>query len=243
MVRAIGRALSVAVSWMLGCWCVVGTAHAAEAVDAEPLVLAPEKHAPGVVVYPPRDPGVRRVAVHLHGMCGAPEWECPWLASAFADRAWLVCPRGAVPCEGGGATQGIGHADRDVERAIARVVAHYGDRVDPSAPRILSGFSLGALGAAALLGSTRAEWSEVLLLGANVQLPRRALTTAGVRRVVLGAGAFDMVSTPMQRTTRRLSRAGVDARFMGLGRVGHGFARDMPTWTDEALAWLGAEAD
>ncbi len=199
--------------------------------------LGATAESPGLLVFPPQgDPRVpRAVTIMLHGMCDVPERECPWFAEAVTPNSWLVCPRGPLRCESGGATWAWERRAETIDAAIRRVEAEYPGRVAAGTDDTLIGFSLGAFVAMDVVNHAPTRWSRVVLLGAKVTPDRRALLR-GSTRFVLGAGDLDASRVHMELAARRLHAAGVDATFMSLGRVGHRFADDMDGWLARALA-------
>jgi hypothetical protein len=59
-----------------------------------------------------------------------------------------------------------------------------------------------------------------------------------VHRLVLAAGRYDGAYGAMVEETKRLVAAGVDARFVGLGLVGHTYAAEDPDAVTSSLVWL-----
>jgi hypothetical protein len=81
-----------------------------------------------------------------------------------------------------------------------------------------------------------------MLIGARVFPNQERLLKSGVERLLLCAGSWDMMHDHMQRQTRRLARAGLPIRFLGLGPVGHAFTPSFQDYLPQALDWLrGAE--
>jgi predicted esterase len=231
----------------LGILSLLGTlVGAREARAAEPAFqwIRRDGATPESLVYVPSgdEAGPRPIAVMLHGMCGAPENECPAFASAFAKRGFLVCPRATLSCAGSGSTwSALGRAEL-VEAAIQSVQQRFPGRVDAT-QRTLVGFSLGAFVASELSSRDPASWPKVILLSAKIAPNVSRLAKLGAPRVLLGAGDFDLSKTHMLQLTRGLNRAGVEATFVSMGRVGHRFADDMDEWMDSALEWLARGAE
>jgi len=175
----------------------------------------------------------------LHGMCDVPDNECPSFSNATRS-GWLVCPQASVGCQGGGATwhwkDRVGH----VEAATARALQ--AKAVQPSA-RTLIGFSLGASAALDVAQHGSQRYDALILIAGRVSPNPRQLRAHGVKRVLLAAGDFDQTHAHLVGEARRLTRAGITARFMSLGKVGHQFAPDMDAWLREALSWAEADDD
>ena len=66
----------------------------------------------------------------------------------------------------------------------------------------------------------------------------RALRASGVNRLLFAAGSWDMMHDHMLRQSRQLARAGFDARFLGLGPVGHLFEPSFADYLPDALEYL-----
>jgi len=207
----------------------------------EPEWLPQEGGAPEVLVFPPvaSNTGAQPITVMLHGMCGAPENECPAFAEAVTKRGFLICPRATVSCAGGGSTWSAAARAETIEAAIDRVLSRYPGRVDAER-RTLVGFSLGAFVASELVSRNPERWPSVVLLSAKIEPRIDRIAKSGVSRLLLGAGDLDLSQGHMLKIARRLSAAGVESTFTSLGKVGHRFAFDMNQWMDSALSWLEA---
>lgn len=173
--------------------------------------------------------------VLLHGICGEPKNSC----AAFAPFAGsdLVCARGDMECPAGGAmwSGGAGAIGR-IDRAIAEA-SDSGVRFDPSAPRVLVGFSQGAYVALRAARAAPGKYPRVMLIGAFVSPSRADLEAAGITRLALAAGDLDGASRTMRETTQKLVAEGFDARFVSLGRVGHTYVPDDAQKLATAVDW------
>jgi predicted esterase len=178
----------------------------------------------------------------LHGMCGHPENECPWFAGGATSDAYLACPRADLSCNGDGTiwSGATGIRSRIVASARERVERAYESvRELRSAPEAtLIGFSLGAFVALDVAEHSHGEWKHLLLVGAFVKPNAKRLKEAGVESVLFASGDWDMSRDEMKKQARLLERSGVRARYVGMGPVGHWFAKDMDAWLKDALAWL-----
>jgi predicted esterase len=239
---SIGRARKCAKAVIHPLFAIVLLAFAPKAACAEePEWLPAEDGAPDVLVFPPatENTGAQPITVMLHGMCGAPENECPAFADAVTKRGFLICPRATVSCAGGGSTWSAAARAETIEAAIDRVLSRYPGRVDAER-RTLVGFSLGAFVASDLVSKNPERWPNVVLLSAKIEPRIDRIAKVGVSRLLLGAGDLDLSKGHMMKTARRLEAAGVDTTFSSLGKVGHRFAFDMNQWMDSALSWLEA---
>jgi predicted esterase len=204
--------------------------------------------APPMLVYPPatatRSPA--ELLVLLHGMCGHPENECPWFAGTATRDRFVVCPRADLACPGGGHIWSGSSRIRNelVESFRERVTCAFPERISDE-DATLVGFSLGgfvALDVAEHADATR--WPQVVLIGARVAPSPSRLATAGVDGIVFASGDWDLSRASMQASARLLRRRGLRADYVGLGPIGHWFARDlqeMDGWLARAFGWLESD--
>jgi predicted esterase len=223
--------------------CVLSLLNASQATEASPpararLDLPATESSPGAVIYRARSPGAHPLTVVLHGMCGDAARACSFFAEQVTASANLICPRASARCTGGGATwpeQGVAEA---VESAVARAKIALGESVDDSHGRTLIGYSMGAFRALGMAQSAGGKYPRVMLIGAKIALDSQRLEQNGVQRLLLCAGSWDMMHDHMQRETARVRRAGLSARFLDLGPVGHGLTSSFSEYLPQALSWL-----
>lgn len=214
------------------------------ALAGNPLYLPPSDGLPGVLAYPPQDTSApASVTVFLHGMCDTPQNECPYFASSVTRKDWLLCPRADANCTNGGATWGWRTRQQTVELAIERIRLTYPGALDDTGARTLIGFSLGSFAALDVAHQGAGKWKYLLLIGAKILPNARLLERAGVHRVLLASGDFDMMKSHMVEQSRLLDRRGMPSAYRSLGRVGHTFAPDMDIWMTGALTWLHADEE
>ncbi len=207
------------------------------AAATTPFELGEADGEPGVVVYPAQTPGVHRVTVLLHGMCGEPANACRYFASQVTADEHLICPRASRRCDGGGSTWPQSGFEGQIERAVQRAEAALGE-VDEAHGRTLIGYSLGAFRALELAQHGAGKYPRVMLIGAKILPSQKLLRQNGVERLLMSAGSWDMMHDHMRRETERLLRAGFTSRFLGLGPVGHAFTPSFAEYLPEALRWL-----
>ncbi len=195
------------------------------------------------VAYPPADATAPHAPiVYLHGMWATPEDSCPLLEHAATARGFLVCPRGNSPSEPEGRmwTGTYASVAPSVHAALAIASALSPGTLDRSAGGTLVGYSNGAYFAAEIAMHEPGRWTGLVLLSMRLDLDADRLRAAGVHRVVLAAGDRDGAVAAMRAQAERLSAAGLPARFMSLGDVGHDLP--VPPGIDgvlaEALAWV-----
>ena len=208
---------------------------------AQAIELAESAGEPGVVIYPARASGPQRLTVALHGMCGQPSNLCRHFAAQVTADSHLICPRATERCAGGGASWSQTGFAESIERAVARAGGLLAGSVDESNGRTLIGYSLGAFRALEIAHHAGGKYPRVMLIGAKIHPNQKLLRQSGVERLLLSAGAWDMMSNHMQAETRRLRRGGVNARFLGLGPVGHFFTPSFAEYLPQALDWLDGD--
>jgi predicted esterase len=195
-----------------------------------------------MIVYPPRrnaHHSPQPVTLALHGICSRPEWDCPWWADATTPHGWLVCPQAPVAC-GGASSWSVGRTAPLAEAAVRSLAEARPGEVDLG-DRTLVGFSLGAT--AALDVAEQGGWRKLLLLSADIHPGTDRLKRAGVERVVLASGNYDMMHTVMTSSAARFDREGLPAIFVSLGDVGHTYPQDLPERMTRAMDWLQGEED
>jgi predicted esterase len=217
---------------------LLGLLVSTKARAAVPFTLAETETEPGVVVYPAQAPGAHRVTVLLHGMCGEPQNACSHFAPQVTADEHLLCPRASRRCDGGGSTWPQSGFEQKIEQAVQRAMAVLGDKVERTQGRTLIGYSLGAYRALELAQHGAGKYPRVMLIGARILANQKLLRANGVERLLLSAGAWDMMNEPMRRETQRLVRSGFTTRFLGLGPVGHAFTPSLQEYLPEALRWL-----
>ncbi|MFO0660647.1 MAG: hypothetical protein U0165_12575 [Polyangiaceae bacterium] len=192
---------------------------------------------PAFLAYPAKNTTSHSAIVMLHGMCGAPERECPYYVDAATPYGWLMCPRGNVECSGDGVMWGTSTEAKNkrVETALSALEGKLG-----AAPRdnVLIGFSQGAFTAVEIAQESSGRYSSMLLIGASITPQASLLKRAGIRRVAFAAGDLDQSKDAMEANARRLAKDGIDTRFFSLGKIGHAYPNDMTERMSMALAWL-----
>lgn len=199
-----------------------------------------------ILAYPPsREAGRAPLMLMLHGMCDAPQNECPSFAVPATAGAWLVCPRANLQCEGGGT---IWSGDPKVRTALMesimqRLHAGLPGKIDETAEATLIGFSLGSFVALDVAQRGTGPWKNLLLIGAKIEPDARLLQRAGIKSVLLASGDRDMMKWHMVGEAHKLRRRGMRATYMSMGDVGHWFAPDMDGWLAKAMAWMSATSE
>jgi predicted esterase len=204
------------------------------------LLASPRMQGTWGVAYPPASASEPKPAiVFLHGMWSSPEDSCPKFESAATTFGFLVCPRGNAPLGDGRMWAGsYADAARMIHAALDAAATMAPGRLDRSGGGTLLGFSNGAYFAAEVALREPGRWTGLVLISMKLDLDARALHAAGVRRVILAAGDADEARAAMQSLAQRLDTPALEARFMSLGPVGHGFPPDVDRRMVEAIAWV-----
>jgi hypothetical protein len=170
---------------------------------------------------------------------------CEFLHALADGRGVLICPTGNATCADGSATW---------EGAPGPRAAFVRESVDAAegaltgalrGPNVLFGSSRGAYVARDVIyEGARGRWTGLVLVGAAIALDPDKVRRAGVQRVLLASPDFDGAASTMQASQRALSRAGIAARFISLGRHPHGMTDDSPARLAANMAWVsGQDAD
>lgn len=110
-------------------------------------------------------------------------------------------------------------------------------KLDQSRGGTLVGYSNGAYFAVQVAEFEPGKWSGLVLLSMRLDIDAARLRRAGVRRVVFAAGNRDAARASMRALAEKTNAAGLESRFMSLGRVGHEFPSDMSSRMCVAIAW------
>jgi predicted esterase len=226
--------------------------HAAADPDPGPVrpidpFTIPDDQGRAIEVYPPLNDASRApLVVMLHATCMQPASVCNWFGSAGRDLGWLVCPSGNKTCAGEPDWNGSGAAKAEfLERAIGRVKEKVGPFVDEE-PGVLIGWSRGAFAARDMVVArkdvVKAHFTGLVLIAAQVAPDAATLRAAGIHRVVMAAGDYDLSRPMMTEAIAALKRAGMPARYVSLGKIGHVWPANFEATMREPIAWA-AEKD
>jgi predicted esterase len=232
-----GIRLSLALSFIAAAVGFLGSSSRAGA-RATLDVVAPS-HGANVYVAPP-DPDVDPDATHrfafLHGMCSDAHASCEAMRGLIEPRGALACPTGNGACGGWADWKGQGEDKAThVDAALDAAWKHLG----PTArgDEVLIGFSRGAFVARDIAFARPGRYRALVLIGAAAIPEASILKNSGIRRVVLASGDFDPARRTMEKAARELSAAGLPARYVHLGPVGHALPRDLSRPLGPAIDW------
>jgi predicted esterase len=155
-----------------------------------------------------------------------------------------VCPSGNGTCAGEPDWEGSGRTKAAfLEKAIERVEERVGPYVDHDQPGVLIGWSRGAFAARDMVVARKdlvgKHFTGLVLIAAQVAPDAATLRAAGIKRIVMAAGDFDMSRPMMTGAIDALKHAGMPARFVSLGRIGHVWPTNFETTMREPIAWAG----
>lgn len=196
-----------------------------------------------IEVYPPRDarPSAPLV-VFLHATCMDPRPACDLVGSSARQGTFLVCPSGNDTCFGAPDWHGpaavksafLSRALDQVEQRWGKYIAH---------DDTLIGWSRGAFAARDILyadveSGAAPRFTSLVLIAADVTPDPVRLAKAGIRRVLFTAGDQDGARTTMQRAAAKLTAAGIPARYISLGPIGHWLPEDFDQRLSPGIAWV-----
>lgn len=181
------------------------------------------------------------ITIAFHSLCFDPRWTCDWFRADDLAPQWQLCPRAPTAC-GGGGTRWDGDARAIaplVEASVAALRAQNGTRDGT----VLLGYSNGAYAVTTLvhdLARARiadvADVAGVVLFGSDARIAASDARALGMR-VGLTAGDLDGAAAAMRAHAAELRAAGVDARFVSLGRVGHVLPQSTSAAIGELVDW------
>lgn len=240
---------------MLGCvlLCAFTRAARAQAALAGPskVDLPHGKYAPAVVSVPVGATKPLPIVVALHGNFDRPEWQCDVWGPLFAERAFVLCPRGIPRRDVSPKEDRWEYASQravlaEIDSAIAALRARFGDFVS-SAPLTLIGFSLGAIFGAPIARAAPARFPRVVLIEGGLT----GWSAANVRRFVAKGGQRLLIACSQLECMNRarqlapvLEREGLPTHFAGDTHSGHSYAGKVALAVAEQLDWfLGVNTD
>ncbi len=206
-----------------------------------------------IEVYPPFETeGKAPLVVMLHATCMKPAAVCDWFGSAARDAGWLVCPSGNSTCYGEPDWLGTGPEKATfLEHAIDAVNEKLPTLVSER-PGVLIGWSRGAFAARDILYTSVTDpaaapiakrFKGLVLLAANFAPDVHLLRRAGIERVVMAAGDYDMSKPTMANAVAILKASHLEARYVSLGPIGHHWPQDFEARMKEPIAWAAGTTD
>lgn len=168
----------------------------------------------------------RAVVVGVHGRNDRPEWACGEWRGVTDGKPFILCPHGIPKDAEPGRGLAFANADRtrrEIDAGLVALRARFG-RYVADGPMIYAGFSLGAIVGVTIVADDPARF-PIAVLGEGGQdkwTPDRVARFArggGLRVLFLcGTGGCE-AETP--RALGALVRAGVQAKLVSAGHIGH----------------------
>jgi predicted esterase len=197
-----------------------------------------------VEVYPPIDAPAQAavpLVVFLHATCMQPADVCEFWSKAGREGSWLACPAGPSTCYGEPDWSGTPKEKAAaLDSALTAVDGAYGRWIDHGKGDVLIGYSRGAFAARDILYERPGRFHGLILISAILSPDPARLKAAGIRRAVFATGDLDISRPTMRLAVQKLDAAGIPARFMSLGKVGHWLPEDLERIMRDALAWVEA---
>lgn len=196
-----------------------------------------------IEVYPPVDGQAgAALVVFLHATCMDPQPVCDLFGGAGRNGTFLVCPSGNETCLGAPDWHGPGAAKSAfLSSALAKVERRFGPYV--AHDDTLVAWSRGAFAARDILyadveSGAPPRFTSLVLIAADMSPDPVRLRKAGIRRVLFTAGDQDGSRTTMTRAATHLNAAGLPARYVSLGPIGHWLPDDLERLLEADLAWV-----
>ena len=136
-----------------------------------------------------------------------------------------LIPPGALALEG---TTGRLAMAQDVRAISSAFLASWG----------LVGFSRGAFVARDVIYARPGRYRGVVLIGAALAPDPQRFKDAGIERVVLASGELDGAYKTMRGAETKLRAAGIELRFVSLGKVYHTLPADTRKRMADAMRWV-----
>ncbi|MFO0617658.1 MAG: hypothetical protein U0414_34000 [Polyangiaceae bacterium] len=226
---------------------------------AEPTASAPEspprlegdvvlesKSGKQVLVSAGRDlpAGPVPIITAMHGMCETGPGICALLGPVLDGRAVAVCPTGNGECTNKDIPKGtndwiLGTSSKTIRDALDAVEARLAQVDDRARGDVLLGNSRGAYAACSIVQTlVDGPWTGLVLVSASVEPDPKLLLRGGIQRVLLATEDFDVAAENMRKTTKRLCKAGLPARFVSLGKMGHGIHPEGALVLRDQMDWV-----
>lgn len=180
-----------------------------------------------------------KTIVMLGGICAHAGWVCKSSFEHAGDLHAFLCPQPTGQCGDGTPTWVAmrGGNDTFIDAVVDSATKMYPQAFNFD-DAILAGFSRGGWIAAQYAMSHR-KYRKLLLSSIEVTLDASKLREQGVERVLLTANDRDGSRQSLQANAKKLSAAGIEARFFGTGGGddAHGF-EPSEAWWKEAFDWF-----
>jgi hypothetical protein len=206
-----------------------------------------------VVSLPLGTRDVRPVLVATHGNFDRPEWQCEIWREIVGPAGFVLCPRGVrrddtlhyPKDEVRYHYRSNAQLEKEIVAGLAALRRRYPGRVDPG-PAVYTGFSQGAIMGVPIVKRAPASYPRVVLLeggaGGIDAATIKGWARGGVKRVLFACGQPGCNRTAKQ-AAKLLEAAGIGARVLYGGNVGHSYAELVSRQVRGELPWLVAGDD
>jgi predicted esterase len=198
---------------------------------------------PAIVSLPDPARGPRPLLVIAHGAGGRPEDHCDFWAPAFAERAVMLCLRGAAEFPRRADTGYYfpdHHAlERELLAALDALEREHASAIAPG-PAVYMGFSQGAIMGALVAAQHPERFRRLILIEGGYDewsvASARRFAARGDARVLLVCGVSHC-ERHARRSLRSLLRGGVAARLEAT-RAGHTYGDEVAERVQGAFQWV-----
>ena len=214
---------------------------------AEPKLtsLALQGFQPVLVHVPVGARTPRPIVVALHGNFDRADWQCGIWGEYFQERAFIVCPQGILRTDVPRSWDRWEYASQkavkaELTLALAAVEQRFGKYL-AAAPRVLLGFSLGAIYGAPIAREASSGFSRLVLIeggqaGWSTHTAKQFVARGGER--VLFACGQSACLNQAKGLTPLLTRAGLPTRFGGNAKEGHTYTGGVAQVVIDNMDWL-----
>jgi len=184
------------------------------------------------------------VLIALHGTGDRPEWQCGTWRGISGPDSFVLCPRGVPYATGGGEERftfrDAKSTEQELRAALRALKQHFGEYVAPGSA-VLAGFSLGAIHALPILKQEPSFFSRVALVegaAGGWSAGLAAIFARGGGKRVLFVCAQAACRARAQVAVRFSERAGLEAKLVDAGDIGHVFDGRVASAVKKDFPWL-----
>lgn len=213
--------------------------------EAARIVLEVEGFEPAVVSVPLGATEPRPLVVALHGNFDRPDWHCELWQESLRAYPFILCPRG-VPRRDVPRSMdrweyaSLAKTKKELEAGIRALEARFPGRI-AQGPRVLLGFSLGAILGVQIAKQSPSEFPRVVLIEGG----SKGFDAPSIRRFKEGGGERVLVACGQATCVQegkvlagRLEKLGLRAQLLDGGRVGHTYDGPIAEGVTRAWPWL-----
>lgn len=198
---------------------------------------------PPVFWTAPKGPSARPLVVAAHGAGGTPEWHCGWLTQAVGTQAHVLCLRGHAIARGADAYYYPEHhtLEQLFLEGTQAAMAVLPSNAATKDGHVYVGYSQGATMGALMIVAHAERFPNLLLIEGGhshwTQQRSRDFAARGGHRVYFACGQASC-KRAADRSSQRLSAAGIEVRVGYAPGAGHTPAGEVGSLAVEGLQWL-----